>query len=247
MKLFSLMALLATPAWAFNLDLPPRAQVVDRSSSAVEDYRVPLSALQDSGRDIRVDRVEVLSGTRERLTLKMPRDSDVDSVFTQLKQAQPAFECEARACGRSNLWANNLYGIRQLYGRDRFQRYQAVAIPGGWQTLYVIERGNQEIYAHLERVVDAQASVGVALALSVDPKSPGLLDQPALRARVQAQPELDWVVQVETGGDQPVGELNRRAEALSARLSQLLQGLPIRVRNLGATGREAVTLTGFQP
>ena len=177
----------------------------------------------------------------------MPRDSDVDSVFTQLKQAQPAFECEARACGRSNLWANNLYGIRQLYGRDRFQRYQAVALPGGWQTLYVIERGNQEIYAHLERVVDAQASVGVALALSVDPKSPGLLDQPALRARVQAQPELDWVLQVETGGDQPVGELNRRAEALSARLSQLLQGLPIRVRNLGATGREAVTLTGFQP
>lgn len=247
MRPLLILAFLAAPALAIDVQVPPRAEVVERSSDRVQDYRIPLSALQDSGRDIRVDQLETLSGTRERLTLKLPRDTDVDQVFNQLKQADAVFECAARSCGRSNIWANNLYQIRQLYGRDRFQRYQAVAVPGGWRTLYVIERGNRDVYAHIEQVLDAQTLIGRAQAVAFDLSTPSLIDVNALAQAIDAQPNLNWVLQIEVAGSEGVAGLNREADALAQRLVDAVGSLPVRVRNLGATGRDEITLVGFTP
>ena len=60
------------------------------------------------------------------------------------------FRCSGRDCGRSNDWANQVFGQATLYGPDRNQRYVARQWQDQLVSLYVIERGNKRVYAHLQ-------------------------------------------------------------------------------------------------
>lgn len=64
------------------------------------------------------------------------------------------FSCEGLDCGSSAQWANGYFGVRELYGPDVGQRLSVWLVEEGAQqqaiTLYVVQRGNRKVYAHLD-------------------------------------------------------------------------------------------------
>ncbi|MGB1949344.1 MAG: DUF4892 domain-containing protein [Marinobacter sp.] len=83
----------------------------------------------------------------------------------QARGAQVLFECSGRSCGRSNVWANQIFDQATLYGRDADQDYLVAAVtdPSGntWLTLvYTVTRGNQREYVWVEHL---EAGEGAAI------------------------------------------------------------------------------------
>lgn len=99
-----------------------------------------------------------VSGTRS--THEIGLDVTVAEVFDYYisrykpKIIRQLFSCEALDCGSSAQWANSYFGVRELYGPDREQRLSVLLIEEAGQqqliTLYVIQRGNRKVYAHLD-------------------------------------------------------------------------------------------------
>jgi len=108
-----------------------------------------------SDRQVRMEDSIRTRGSLERVTYRIPDGSDVDDVVAHYRRqlgGNVLFFCRARDCGRSNYWANDVFGVAELYGPDANQRYLALERGSRFISLYVIERGNQRVYAHLEVV-----------------------------------------------------------------------------------------------
>ncbi len=91
----------------------------------------------------------------------------------QARGAQILFECSGRGCGRSNVWANQVFEQATLYGRDGNQDYLiagSVDENGApWLTLvYTVTRANQREYVWVEYLeVPAGTSIpGLGVASS---------------------------------------------------------------------------------
>lgn len=71
--------------------------------------------------------------------------------------AQVLFECSGIACGRSNVWANQIFQQSRLLGRDATQDYVVAATTAEdgrqWLTLvYTVTRGNLREYVWVEHL-----------------------------------------------------------------------------------------------
>ena len=245
--LTSFWVFLAMPALALEIELPPRAELIDRADDAVTEYRIPLSPVQQASQELRIDDVAVISGTRSRWLIKFPRGSQLDAAFQRLRLEQSTFECEGRACGRSNLWANTLFGVSQLYGRDRNQRYQVLKLDQGYRLLYVIERGNKDIFALIEQVVPVRLGQPVYELTGVfdDQDRLQALDIEQIRRWIRSSPERRWQLQVQFNADQPYERLRQRAANRASQLSRALSGLNLEIRDLGPSADSRIVLIGF--
>ncbi|MDL0429646.1 DUF4892 domain-containing protein [Marinobacter sp. TBZ242] len=81
----------------------------------------------------------------------------------QARGAQILFQCSGRNCGRSNVWANQIFDQSNLYGRDSNQDYLVAGSidQNGkpWLTLvYTVTRGNQREYVWVEHLVSPQGT-----------------------------------------------------------------------------------------
>lgn len=81
----------------------------------------------------------------------------------QTRGAQILFECSGRNCGRSNVWANQIFGQSTLYGSDNNQDYLVAGSidENGkpWLTLvYTVTRANQRQYVWVEHLVAPQGT-----------------------------------------------------------------------------------------
>lgn len=81
----------------------------------------------------------------------------------QTRGAQILFECSGRNCGRSNVWANQIFDQSSLYGRDNNQDYLVAGSidENGqpWLTLvYTVTRANQRQYVWVEHLVAPQGT-----------------------------------------------------------------------------------------
>ncbi|MGF2685427.1 DUF4892 domain-containing protein [Marinobacter sp. DUT-3] len=104
-------------------------------------------------------------------------------TLLQSRGAQVLFECSGRSCGRSNVWANQIFDQSTLYGRDADQDYLVAAVTGEsgktWLTLvYTVTRGTQREYVWIEHL---EASEGAAI--------PGL---DSANARVRGPIIIPW-------------------------------------------------------
>ncbi|MBJ6137754.1 DUF4892 domain-containing protein [Marinobacter litoralis] len=82
----------------------------------------------------------------------------------QARGAQLLFECSGINCGRSNVWANQVFEQPKLLGRDTEQDYFVVAgldeQGQQWLTLvYTVTRGNLREYVWVEHLNVAQEAV----------------------------------------------------------------------------------------
>lgn len=148
----------------------PQAKEIESSESRTDDYLFTLGALKKINGQWRAEREQRLSGNLQRSTRELDSGHDVQQVFEfyrlQLleKGARELFLCQARRCGSSNSWANNRFGIKQLYGLDQHQRYSAFALTDNGTTRYValygILRGNKRSYLQID-MIDSQQVVDI--------------------------------------------------------------------------------------
>jgi hypothetical protein len=95
-------------------------------------------------------------------TYRIPDGATVAEVASHFR-AQPEggilYQCAGRECGRSNEWANVVFGKSILYGPDANQQYLAWESQERLVAVYVIERGNKKIYAHVEVLDPAEGAL----------------------------------------------------------------------------------------
>lgn len=123
------------------------------------------------------DREELLKAGVEGKTYEISHPYSLKSAWLSVQQyfagfdASLAYECIGLECGSSNAWANERFNVPLLYGLDLSQRYQV------WQWLvgdkpkiavvYLVQRGNQRIYFHEERLSPSDHSVRIVPGASV--------------------------------------------------------------------------------
>lgn len=152
-----------------------------------------LGRVDKTRRNLRVEHEVRAAATREWATYEMPPGTQLEDViehYESVLDTEPLFSCRGRDCGRSNLWANEVFKRASLYGPDANQFYFAGEKAGALIALYVIERGNKRIYAHLEvlrperqvavqrnaQTLDRLAGEGMVVVEGVTPDRLGNLD-----------------------------------------------------------------------
>ena len=132
----------------------PRSWVVvfaEEATFAPREFVV--SAVEKIRRELRIDQKLRIDATALRVTYQVPAGTPREEViahYRRLLGREAMFSCEGRDCGRSNGWANQVFGQAMLYGPDGNQFYVAADRDGRLVSAYVIERGNRRIYAHIE-------------------------------------------------------------------------------------------------
>lgn len=204
MRSFSLLALCCFSPLLFAADVPgsqdlpmvPRmadAQIVDYRP-AVELERVyPLGSIRKISGQLRFDGQVTARGQTTSATYELPPEHSSTEAFTAAREAlqkqgaELLFWCQARDCGESSLWANEVFGNAKLFGADDQQAYLLLRLAAPKDNtlvaLYSITRGNRKAYLHVEQF-DAAAPLGDLLPTSAtllrQLKSTGELDFPKL-------------------------------------------------------------------
>lgn len=114
-------------------------------------------------RELRVEDQLRLDASIETVTYQMPDGASVGEVVQHFRDelgGDLLFRCEGRGCGRSNDWANQIFNQAILYGPDVNQYYAAWEWQGRLVGMYVIERGNRRVYAHLQ-LLEPQEVTGI--------------------------------------------------------------------------------------
>jgi len=151
---------------AFAFQAIDGGRVVYSEKKTRQSYRLALSSYKKTNNRWHAEKEYRLAGQLSRQTVEFAKNYSAQEIFNlylgQLKSAtssailQEAFYCEARSCGSSNVWANNHFNVRQLYGLDQYQHYgvyiwqQDASAPQQYITLYSVRRGNGRVFAQLE-------------------------------------------------------------------------------------------------
>lgn len=172
--LLVLTALLPVVAAASPADMPapfPQSEQVSSTPISSRGHLVLFSPVREVNNEIRSETMARLPVVGEGRLYEISKDSNRakarDFYINELQSsgASILYECKSRDCGRSNVWANQIFGQRVLYGRDTTQDYfiaGTTADDGShWLTLvYTVTRGNLREYIWVEHLqVDAGAAV----------------------------------------------------------------------------------------
>lgn len=141
----------------------PQATLEEERRIRGSSHRVMLSAIREVGSEVRAERSVRLAvdgiGSLYQLDADASRQDARAWYLQQLQQnsAIILFQCEGRQCGRSNVWANQVFDQATLYGRDANQDYLVAGLEDAsgqrWLvTLYTITRGNQRDHLWLEQL-----------------------------------------------------------------------------------------------
>lgn len=159
------LSLLTLPSFATasepGLPLFPQSTLERSERLEMKEYRIHTSAIREV-RDEATSRDSLLMELEgKKRLISTDRDTSLEKVqdhyhaALEARQAKKLFRCAGRACGSSNVWANQVFGEPRLYGRDEEQSYQVAAWRDGNNrvqivSLYIVQRGNRKIYVHEE-------------------------------------------------------------------------------------------------
>jgi hypothetical protein len=219
MRSISLLALCCFSPLLFAADVPgsqdlpivPRladSQIVDYRPPAEFERIYPLGSIRKISGQLRFDGQVSARGQTTSVTYELPAEHSSTEAFTaarealQKQDAQLLFWCQARDCGESSLWANEVFGNAKLYGADDQQAYLLLRLAAPRDNtlvaLYSITRGNRKAYLHVEQF-DAAAPLGDLLPTSAtllrELKSTGELDFPKLTG----DPDDTWLRLISRG------------------------------------------------
>ena len=192
------------PAVARQVD----AQIVDYRPAEEKERIYPMGAIRKISGQLRYEGQATARGQTTAITYEMPAEHSSSAAFTATREALQAngaqllFWCQARDCGESSLWANEIFGNAKLVGADGQQEYLLLRLAAPQDNalvaLYGITRGNRRAYLHVEQM-NASAPLGALLPTSAtllrELKSTGELDFPALGA----EPDATWLTLISRG------------------------------------------------
>ncbi len=158
--LYLFALLMSAPLYAQTVaDIFSDGRILYQQELQVSDYRLILSVPKKVNSQWVFDRVESIDAQLQKKTIELSREYTFGAAKTKLENylrglgAQPIFICNSLHCGSSNVWANEIFRVKQLYGLDASQSYQV------WQlqqestqylVWYLSQRGNRRIYLQLE-------------------------------------------------------------------------------------------------
>ncbi|WP_080378221.1 MULTISPECIES: DUF4892 domain-containing protein [Pseudomonas syringae group] len=191
-----------------DLDILPRladTEIVDYRPAAELERVYPLGSIRKISGQLRFDGQVNARGKLTSVTYQLPAERTSDDAFTAAREAlqqqgaELLFWCQARDCGESSLWANEVFGNAKLYGADDRQAYLLLRMAEPRNdtlvALYSITRGNRRAYLHVEQFESA-APLGELLPTSAtllrQLKSTGKLELPSL----VGEPQGAWVTLV---------------------------------------------------
>lgn len=160
-SIFILASLLMSYAISQPVDnLFPDGRTVYSSQAELADYRLALGPLQKNNNVWQAEREEKMSGLLHRRTIEV-NDSysrrevmNTISGFFSSRDGRLLYSCDGLDCGSSAAWANESFGIKQLYGLDRYQHYRVWELNGETGTdiavVYAVQRGNKRIYVQID-------------------------------------------------------------------------------------------------
>jgi hypothetical protein len=168
-----------------DLEMVPRltdAEIVDYRPAVELERIYPMGSIRKISGQLRFD-----------VTYQLPAERTSAEAFTAAREALQAqgaellFWCQARDCGESSLWANEVFGNAKLYGADEQQAYLLLRLAEPKSdtlvALYGITRGNRRAYLHLEQF-DSATPLGELMPTSAtllrQLKSTGKLALPKL-------------------------------------------------------------------
>lgn len=147
-----------------DLQIVPRladAEIVDYRPAAELERIYPMGSIRKISGQLRFDGQVTARGNVTGVTYQLPAEHTSGEAFTaarealQAQGAQLLFWCQARDCGESSLWANEVFGNAKLYGADEQQAYLLLRLAEPKSdtlvALYAITRGNRRAYLHVEQ------------------------------------------------------------------------------------------------
>lgn len=242
----------------------PNSTVVSSSFDQQVVHEVALGILQRESGVASPENSQLVNGNLGKTLYQIPKEFSGEGVFEFFtaqfaeKNYQPLFDCQGRACGSSNDWANDIFGNRLLYGPVQNQFYaafqQSASNPfSPFISVYVITRGNRRLYAYIEVVepirnslsdeIDNAPSFSEELVTSgfatlgeirfVDDRIVDVSQLEILRNALIANPELQLYVVSHLAGEGGLKRLQERS----------LQRAQAIVGNLVAAGVDAGRLS----
>jgi hypothetical protein len=146
----------------FVFSLQGQAKILYQSEVINNDYIVALGIYKKTDNRWQPEKQLRQRGLLSRYTVELPRDYNEAETFDFYRAQVPIgatllFSCSRRKCGDSNNWANDHFGVKQLYGNNEDQHYTVFSLKTGvdqsqlsYITIYTVRRGNRRIYAQLD-------------------------------------------------------------------------------------------------
>lgn len=249
----------------------PGAWIVEYTpATSVRSYEFVTGQVARIRREVRIDRSMRTAAKLTRVTYRTPSGTRLDDVVEHYEAlvddlgGRVDFTCQGQECGHSTLWANQVFGVKELAAPDPAQFYLATMIDGSnlgfadagraaLVSVYVVQRPNRRVNAHVdfavvaigsssgsaEDVVNALNSKGYAVVSAVVPSASGELDEDALKALDDLAPALtsfaDRIVVVCHLGSVDDPTLSRRrTEACAERGSERLRAAGVEAGAFGA-------------
>jgi hypothetical protein len=138
----------------------PGASVFESTRIIDTRYQLALGGMEKHNGVWRPEKSLRVSIDGQRDTHEIGYEATTDEVFRFYSDhfrpgvVKQLFSCEGLDCGSSAQWANGYFGVRELYGADIGQRLAVWLVEENSQqqviTLYVIQRGNRKVYAHVD-------------------------------------------------------------------------------------------------
>lgn len=239
------------------------SSIVEYDVRNVPEYALSTGRIKKVNGVISPESQRFLSGNLTKITYQIPSGHDTKSVadFVQSelekRHAKILFQCDARNCGDSNDWANQVFGMQRLYGLTGKQFYWAATVEadnaGAQYTMaiYLTQRGTRQVFLHIE-ALQSEAPMTALTAeemltrwkigervfvLSDDIKNNGIdeLTQAVQQVLEERPFSKVWLVGHQ-GGTSPFQILLRDSEQAAQMLRQMLIDLGLPENRLFAKG-----------
>ncbi len=151
-------------------DFFPGQRVIYTEENKNTAYRLALGPLKKINDEWTSDQESLVLGSIKRKTIELGRPYGLASAWLQIQtvftgeNATLVYSCEAMSCGSSNAWANERFGVKQLYGLDLSQFYQVWELnrQGVKQiaVVYLVQRGNKRVYFQQDILTPKNQDIG---------------------------------------------------------------------------------------
>jgi len=147
-----------------GVDRFPRSWIVlFEAAEESRPHEFIVGPVDKMGQEVRFEHAIRVEGEKIRVTYQIPPGFQLTEVLEHYEKQmrrtadKVLFRCHGPACGRSSIWANDVFGIRLMTAPNRNQYYLAATFTADEQqslvAIYLVERGNKRIYVHVEQVV----------------------------------------------------------------------------------------------
>jgi len=160
---FLVLCLLSLTAQAEQSVIPmfPRGEIQYQELLTGGEHAFLLSTPKRISNALSIESEQRVKGDRRNILFRIDEGANSEKAFRFYQRyfsqhGEALYQCEQRACGNSNYWANRIFGERKLLGRDSNQYYIVGKVAVGsdmyWLSVYSVVNGRKQHFVYLSTV-----------------------------------------------------------------------------------------------